>query len=155
MPRLLSPLPDGADITARGGPITAFFRLRWQELLDAFQLAATRANRLITAQTDAIGTTTIYTPQQAGLYRLSWYFRKTVADGAASSLTMTFGWSDLGAALTVAGAALTTDATTAVQQGSVLLRADALSSLTFSVAYASTTPNRMQYDVGVTVEELA
>lgn len=155
MPRQINIIPADTKIVDNAGAITVFFRLAWQSLVDAFQLAATRAAVGANTQNAAIATTIAWTTAQAGVFRVSWYLRKTVADGVASSLTMTIGWTDKAAALAQSGAALVVDANVAQQNGSVLVRADANSSLTYAVAYASNTPGAMKFDVVVEVEEMA
>ncbi len=153
MSNFLSPIPGGVAITDKAGVITTFFRLRWQELIDRFRFTPSVANTTVTGQAAAIGTTTLYTAVTAGLYRVSWYLRKTLADGVSSSLQVTIGFLDLGQAESVTGAALTTDTNAAFQSGNVqLIRCDANSDITGEVAYASNTPGAMQFDAAFTVE---
>jgi hypothetical protein len=155
MPRQINIIPADTKIVDQNGAITLFFRLAWQSLVNAFQLAATRASLAELTKGAAIGTTIAWTTAQAGVFRVSWYLRKTVADGVSSSLTITIGWTDKAAAETQAGAALAADTNVAQQNGSVVVRADANTSLTYAVAYASNTPGAMKFDVVVVVEEMA
>jgi hypothetical protein len=153
MPRSLPPIPAGVPIAEKDGGITTFFRLRWQQLVDGW--AQTGSVSLFTAigRTAALVTTSIYTTLATGKYRVSWYLRKTRPDGAASSVTVTLGWIDLDSqALTVSGAPLTLDAAAAVQTGMQIVRCLSASDITVAVAYSSTTPGQMRYDLEMTVE---
>ena len=154
MPIALAPIPTGVPITERDGTVTDFFRLRWQELLDGFLKTGAVAAIERTGENAAIATTAAFTTISEGLYRVSWYVRKTTADGVSSSLTVTLGWTHRAVALTEAGAALATDAVTAQQSGSKLIRADASSDITFAVAYASNTPGQMVYEINVICEQV-
>lgn len=152
MPRTLDPIPVDVPIVEKDGSITIYFRRLWDTLIAGYQNIGSRAAVALTGQTAAIVTTSAYTTLSSGLYRISWYMRKTVADGVSSSLTVTLGWSESGIALTEAGAALATDTTSAQQSGSKVVSADAASDITFAVAYASNTPNKMTYRIDVVVE---
>lgn len=156
MPKSLAPIPAGVAITDGEGRLTEFFLLRWEELRLGFQLTPTVAHVVSPSPdpTAAIVTTSAFTTLTSGLYRVSYYLRKTVADGVSSSLTFTWGWTESGVPLTDADPALTTDTTGAVKSGSRVLRADASGSLTFAIGYASNTPNRMAYLYNVAVELL-
>jgi hypothetical protein len=88
----------------------------------------------------------------AGTYRVTYYARKTTVDGAASSLTVTIGWTDGGLAQVLSGPAMVVDTLTSPQSGSVMVTIDANSSLTYSTLYASTTPGNMRYKLAFLVE---
>lgn len=154
MPRSLAPLVQGAAITDRVGQITDFFRFRWQELVDAYSRVPSVALIRLTAQTAAIPTARAHTTTSAGLYRVSWYLRKTVADGVSSSVTVTIGWVESSISLTLSGSAVTTDAVTAMQSGTLEIEADNASDITYATAYASNTANQMGYRLTVTVERI-
>lgn len=155
MPRTLSPIPTGMLIVDDNGAITLFFRLAWQTLIDSFTTSPTAATVQKLSQTAALPTAAAFTTRATGLYRVSWYLRKTVADGVSSSLTLTLGWTESGLAVTEAEAALTTDTITAQQSGSKVVWADGATDLTYQVAYASNTPAKMNYRLDVSVESLA
>lgn len=155
MPQSLSPIPLGTPITNKDGTITTVFRLLWQEIQNAFVLVPTAFSLGLTAQNASIATTSLLTTPASGLYRISYYLRKTVADGVSSSLTFTWGWTQGGTPLTETAAALTTDTASAHQEGSILVQADANSDLTYAVLYASNTPGTMEYDGYVVVERMA
>jgi len=155
MPRSLAPIPLGAQIVEKSGAITDFFRLRWQSLIDSFQLSSTVADVQKLAQTAAIATAAAFTTETAAFYRISYYMRKTVADGVSSRLTVTVGWTESGIALSEPAADLNTDTVLAQQSGSKTIWADAATDITFAVGYASNTPNKMTYRINVVVEQLA
>ncbi len=154
MPRSLAPIPRGATIVEGAGPITTFFRLRWQELIDAFLQSSSVAAVTFEQKTDAIPTATLFVVVAPGRYRIGWYLRETVNDGVSSSLIVTLGFTDKGSALTFVGPALTADSPTAFQTGTIEVRSDANVDLTVAIAYASNTPNRLTFDAEFTVEFL-
>lgn len=154
MPKALSPIPLGTPIVDRAGAINIFFRQQWEALRNSFQVSPTVASVQRLDQSAAIVTESAYLTKAAGLYRISYYVRKTVADGVSSSLTVTLGWSD-GVAVTEAGAALATDSILAEQSGSKVVYAAANTDLTFAVTYASNTPGTMHYRIHVVIEQLA
>ena len=93
MAQILSPIPlETPIVDPRTGNISEFFRLRWQELIDNSVRVSTRASASHIGKTAAVGTTTLYTTVAAGMYRLSAFLLKTIADGVNSSLTVTVGF---------------------------------------------------------------
>lgn len=160
MPQTLSLIPANVPIVDIDGPspgsITLFFRQWIQKLIDN-----TPNNSLITTpllltnQNAAIVTTNAYAVLVDGLYEISYYIRKTTADGVSSSLTVTLGWTESGVPLTETQAAIAADATTAEQSVSKLVHVDANTALTFAIAYASNTPGQMKYRVDVCVRRLS
>lgn len=109
----------------------------------------------LTNQSASIGTTTIPTGSlAAGYYRVSYYMRKTTADGVNSSLTVTLGWTDGGIGCSQAFSALTTDTTGASQNGIITVRSDSAVGLTYGIVYASNTPGAMKFRFTAFVEAL-
>lgn len=155
MARTLPPIPAGTRIVDPSGGLTLFFQQVWETLRASFLVVAAAATLQLTGQSAAIVTTAVYTTLSAGLYRLSYYTRKTAADGVSSSLTVTLGWVESGVALTEAQAAIATDAITAEQSISKLVWADANTDLTIAVAYASNTPAAMKYRIDALAERIA
>jgi hypothetical protein len=142
-------------IADKDGGITTFFRLRWQQLVDGWAQSGSVALFTAIGRTTALATTSVLTTLSTGKYRVSWYLRKTRADGAASAAAVTLGWVDLdGVALSVTGAALTLDTVQAVQSGMQIVRCLTASDVTVAVSYLSSTPAQMRYDLEVTVEYL-
>lgn len=155
MPVTISEIPSGVQIVEEGGEINLFFRLRWEEVRALAQAAASIAQQVYPGtQNAAIPTTAAYTTPNGGAFRISYYLRKTVADGVASSLTFTYHWTESGVPLSESAAALVTDTTTAQQSGAKVVNADANTDLAFAVAYTSTTPGAMKFLLTVTVEWL-
>lgn len=157
MPQTLSPIPEGvAIVEPQDGAITIFFRLRWDELIQGFQLTPTVANpTTVTGASASVVTTSAYLTLAAARYRVSFSMHKTVADGVASSLTMTISWTRGGVALSQTFAALTTDSNTAQQNGVLLINADAATDINYAILYASNTPGAMKFERDVIVEQLA
>lgn len=155
MPMALGPIPSDQEITERGGPITTYFRLRWQELMDGFTKTPTLAS-IDTGVLSAAKTTTIaQTVVAAGMYRIGLYLQKITADGVSSSLTLTVGWTSRGVPLTKVFSALTTDTVGANDSSLWEMYVDASSDITYEVAYASNTPGNMTYRVNGAVERMA
>lgn len=153
MPKSLGLIPQGVVIVDKDGAITDFFRLRWEELRSGFQTSPTAAALQKIGQTAALATTALLTTKSAGLYRISWYLRRTVNDGVSSSATVTLGWQESGVPLTEAQTPVT-EAGTAEQSGSKLVWADGATDLSIAVAYASNTPGLMAYRLDTSVEQL-
>src|SRR3990167_54347 len=154
MPQSLSPIPSDQEITEKGGPITIFFRLRWQELIDGFTQSPTLALVDSGVLDAALATTTAQTVIGAGMYRIGLYLQKITADGVSSSLTLTVGWTSRGAALTKTFSALTTDSVGAKDSSIWEMYVGANSDITYAVAYASNTAGLMTYRVNGVVEYL-
>lgn len=155
MASTLAPIPEGTQIVDKAGAITIFFRLRWDDLIQAAGLTPTVARVALTGQTAAIVTTAAFTTLAAGSYEISYYLRKTVADGVNSSATVTVGWTESGIALSESAAALVTDTTSAQQSGIKTVDCDAATDITYAVAYASNTPAKMTFRITVIVKRLA
>lgn len=156
MPSALAPIPAGVAIVDRDFAITEFMRLRWQQLIDAFQVSPTRYNQQIAVgKTAALATTLLYTTVTSGMYRVVVYTEKTVAAGVTSSLTVTSGWTRGASPLVNTGAALATDAIGANASYVHEFQADAASPINVSIAYASNPATTMVYSAWATVEQLA
>lgn len=93
-------------------------------------------------------------PLGAGTYRITYEARVTTIDGVASSLTVSLGWTEDGIALQLSGTPMVADSVSAPQSGSITVTIDDNTSLTYSTTYASTTPNKMRYKIGFTVEQI-
>lgn len=154
MARALGLVPLNVAIVERDGTITEFFRERWEELRVGATTSPFVGEFSADAQTAALATTAVHTTIGSGRYRISYYIRKTTADGVSSSLTVTLGWIDGGVTLTETFTALTTDAITAQQSGSKVVESDGNADLTIAVAYASNTPGAMTWKLDAVVEQL-
>jgi hypothetical protein len=110
---------------------------------------------VLTGQTAAIGATPLpLASVNAGRYRIAWYARVTTPDGVSSSLTITLGWTDGAIACTQSGAAITGDAVTSTQSGSIMIQSDANAPISYLTAYASNTPAKMNYRLSLVCESL-
>ena len=156
MPQTLGPLPQGVPIAEAPGTPTTFFRQLWQAVRDSMLRTPTQSNaQVASALTAALATTTLLTTTVAGFYRVTVYLEKTVAGGVTSSLTPTIGWTRNAAALTLAGAALTTDAIGANASYTHTIYADEATAITLAVAYASNVAATMTWSGWASVERLA
>ena len=156
MPQALGPIPSDQEITERGGPITTYFRLRWQELIDSFTQVPTKTDTgTVSGLTAALATTTLLTTTQGGVYEVGYYIRKTVAGGVSSSLTVTIGWTENAIALTRVFTALTLDSTVANQSDTIPILVDANADITLAVAYASDVAATMTWRYRAVVKQLA
>lgn len=103
----------------------------------------------------AIATTPLELPLIAdGEYRLSWYLEITTAAATSSSVTVTLSWTHNAKSLSLSGAAVTSNTTTSVQSGSIVIQADANSALNYATAYASNAASQMVYTLVVVAEQL-
>lgn len=124
----------------------------------------------LTAQSAAIGTTTLYTvpASGAGQYRLSWNAKITTAAGVSSTLgglTITYTDPDgiavpatvVGADIsggTIASTATTNNTATGLWGIPLLLNCKASTNITYSMGYASNAANAMQYNLHIKLEAL-
>lgn len=98
-------------------------------------------------QNDAIGTTTIITPDQDGMYSIEYYLAVITAAGVSSSATVVAGWTDQGTTKTHTFTAITGNTTTTTGSERYLFQADAGAPITYSVTYASNAANAMHYNL--------
>lgn len=105
--------------------------------------------------TAALTTYTEYTTAFAGLYRINYYLEQSVAAVTSASATVTLGWTSVVGAMTVAGAALTSNATTANQSGSFVVNCTSGSNITSALAYASNGANVATFNLYILIEVLA
>lgn len=155
MSEQLTGIPLGVEIVDKEGTPTLFFRLLWDKLIALVAQVQTVAAVELLGKTAAIVTVAAFTVINTGNYRISIATQKTVADGVASSLTVTVSWTSRGIPMSHTFAALATDTIGANDSVTWLLNADANSDVTYAIAYASTTPAKMVYNANVLVEKLA
>lgn len=161
---LLGPAPietPNTDTDIKSGRPTGYFPIPWSDWFNAvfkrlqsilFVLAST--SKL--SQSASIGTTLVTTAVlAAGMYRISYYLVETRADNIGSSVSVSLGWTDKGTSRTLTGPALTANSVLAAQSGSITVRIDASTPLTYSTTYATTggAPS-MVYDLVVLAEQL-
>lgn len=104
--------------------------------------------------TAALTTFTEYTTPFAGLYQIRYYLEQSVAAVTSASGTVTLGWTSSVGAMTFAGAALTSNATTANQSGSILVNCTSGSAITAALAYASNGANVATFNLYILIEAL-
>lgn len=159
MPNTIGIIPAKTEITGKGGPITEFFRLRWEEIRTALGLTPTVANPgASTVQAAALVTTAIYTVPAggAGQYDVGWSVQRTQIDGAASSLQATIGWTQNSVAKTHVGRSMNVDSLAADPTDTpIQISVDQASDITIAIAYTSTTPGTCKYTYTPVVKRLA
>lgn len=162
MPRTVGDIPLGIPIVTLDGKSPGEITLFMRQWVDQLINGAAGASLIVdpvsaTGQNAAIPTTNAYAAALGGLYRVSYYVRKTTPDGFSSNLAFTYGWTEGGLPLTesIAAGGLATDSTSAEQSGTKVMRIDDASALTFAIAYASNTPGLMHFRYDVTVEKLS
>lgn len=154
MPFTTAPLSPKEDLVdPKRKPTTSF--LEWiTALIGDVDASPARVETVsVENQGAAIGTTAIPTPAlAAGLYRVSYYARITRAATTSSSLTISIGCTETAVSVTFSGAAMTGNTTATVQSGSVLIRIDASTPISYSTAYASSGGTSMVYRLDVVLE---
>ncbi len=107
-------------------------------------------------QSAAIGTTPIPTdPLAPGNYRVSGYIRITVPAGVSSSVACAIAWVDGGVTCTATLVpAVTGNATTATGTGTLFIRVDATTPISYSTSYASNPAAAMAYDLVLVLEQI-
>lgn len=108
------------------------------------------------AQGASIAATPVPMPAlTAGRYRVSYVARISRAGSVSSSLTVTIGWTRSSVNLSQAGAAITGNATTTQQNGTLFIRAAANASITYATTYVDGGgATSMQYELDVVCEKL-
>lgn len=149
-------VPTGVPVLERIGRV--LFDSQWltwfvtmRRLLNA--CARVIATVSLTTQGASIGATALPTGTlKPGLYRVSYYARISRAATTSSSLTVTVGFTHGGVACTIAGSAMTGNTTATVQTGTMLVKVDQNTSLTYATTYASVGGTSMQYALDVIAE---
>ena len=134
------------------GDWTRWMSVFWLRVRSAAALVGTAVS--LSNQSATIATKTAHTVVQTGLYRVSTYLRVTVADGVASSTTLTLTWREGSQTVTKAFPVVNGDTVTTVESQSLLVGADSGTVITYAIAYTSTTPAKMRYRFSLTVEQV-
>lgn len=151
----IAPIPLGTPIVAKEGTINIFFRQLWEQLRAAVKVVPTLGTGYsASGVAAAIVGALLQVTTTGALYRVTYYFRKTTADGVASSLRFRWHWTENGAPLSKDGTANVTDTTAAVSSESFLFFCDQNVGITFDVDYVSNTPGNMKYIIWIRVEQL-
>jgi Na+/H+-translocating membrane pyrophosphatase len=110
----------------------------------------------LTAQGAAIGATTAPTAVVlGGLYLVRYYIRVTRAATTSSSVRVTIAWTGGGVAMQEVGAALTGNTTATHESGTMMIRLDPGTTVSYAVAYASVGGTSAQYSFDLFLEEMA
>jgi hypothetical protein len=147
------------DIQTGRAPVPSFLtRVAGQWLLSLttrLQTAASAVVQLIlTGQAASIAATDLIPVPATGLYRITYRIRVTQAATVSSSILLTLSATDGGVACAMATAAYVGNVTNAPQTGTLLLRTDAGSPITYATTYASVGATAMVYEIDLVVEAL-
>ncbi|HEY1492207.1 MAG TPA: hypothetical protein VGF35_06245 [Steroidobacteraceae bacterium] len=162
VPRAPAPITTPISDTDIRGRLTGYVPTPWSDYfvgLDS-QLAssfAVLASQQVPSASAAIGVTPI-TGQAlaAGLYRVSYYLAILQADNVASVVAVAFGWTDRGVTRAIqVQPNLTTNATTGSQTGTLIVRTDRATPITYNTGYSSTGgAPKMIYGLDLLLEQI-
>lgn len=110
----------------------------------------------LSAQTASLGTTPFPLGTiPPGIWRVSYVARIATPAGVSSSLEVTVSWIDGGVAQSQTAAAIVGNATTTVQFGTLILRVDDATPISYATTYASDPAAGMVYALDLVCEALA
>ncbi len=151
----IDPIPSNAPVTLASRIVSGDW-YRWlSQLTSAIGSTPTTFSSQIalTNQNAAIATSNIPLPAlNAGNYLVMTYARITTADGVASSLTVTAGWTETGVPLTLSGAAMTGDTIGTVQSNAWMVNVDGSTPISYRTTYSSSTAGKMHYTLRIVVQ---
>lgn len=130
----------------------------WIDWLNAAKSAIDNAAQKVggvdlTAQGAAISATAIpILTVTTGLYRITHYLRITRAATTSSEATLTIAWTDGGVAMSNAFALVNGNTTATFQTGTLLIRADVSTEISYAITYASVGGTSMQFALYVRAE---
>lgn len=118
--------------------------------------SATRLQTVtLAAQSASIGATSIpLGALGAGLYRVTWFARITVAGSVSSSLIVTLGFTKGGVSCALSGAALTGNTPATTQSETRMVAIDGSTPITYATTYASVGGTSMQYALNLVLEAM-
>lgn len=153
---IIDPIPSSDPVL--DGPYISGSWYRWLAGITG-AVAATptifSAQIRLTDQHAAIPTTNIPLPGLSqGNYLVSYYARVTTADGVASSLQVTMGWTDPDGSISAAisDVPLTLDSITLPRSNVYLADVKGNTPITYATAYSSNTPDQMRYKLNIVVQ---
>jgi hypothetical protein len=154
----LDPIPAQDPLIARQVYMEARW-IRWfSDLVTRVMTAVLSVSPAVhrTAINASIAATTIFTPTQAGDYRVNWFAQITTVAGVASSLAVIISWTSSGVACskTFAPAILATNVTSAADGDSVTIRPDGGTPVKYATTYVSNPAAAMQHLLDVVAESL-
>ena len=129
----------------------------WSNLTEAVDQAPSRqAGFTLSGQAASLSTTPIPLAElTGGLWRVSYYLQILTPGGASGSVQITFSWTRNGVAQTETAALLNGNTTTTHQFGTLPLRIDAGTPISYAVAYASAGVPAMTYELALAAELVA
>ncbi len=139
--------------------IAGFTWLRtFSDMVSAFGVVPQREAKVnLSGRTASIGVTPLPIGSVVnGIYRVSYCFRVTRPGSISSTLTITLSWTEGGVAMSASGAAATGNTTATGQRGTLPIRVDANTPISYSVAYSDGGGGTsMAYSVDIVAEILA
>lgn len=161
VPRTPAPISSPISDTDRTGKMTGFIPLMWSDYFNSIDMQLQGSYLVLSAQRIPVGSTAVGTTPltestlPAGLYRVAYYLVELQADNTASSVQITIGWTDRGAVRFLTSPALTTNNVSAAASGTLMLRCDRATAITYAVAYSSTGgAPKMIYSLDIVVEQV-
>lgn len=88
-----------------------------------------------------------------GLYRVTYYLNVTHSAGVGWTLTVEVGWTDRGSAWVLDGTAIDTLGGPLIQSGSLMVKADAATPITYTVT--KTGGSAIVYDFSIVLETIS
>lgn len=144
------------------GKVIAKLTLPWQfyyrdqrQFLAQVPVNATPTSSNAVDQTATVGTTTVTTTTQAGLYGFEYYLTIITAAGVSSSAQVVAAWTDGGQSKSKTFTAVTGNTTTTTGSERYLFQCDGGSPITYSVTYASNPANAMHFTLYVVVSNVS
>ena len=155
MSQPLDPIPQYDPLVDKFGKMgERWYRWLSEVIVRLLQTPVVLAATHRVALTASVGTTTVFTPTQPGVYRVSWSLQVSTAATTSSSIAVTLGWKANTVAQTEAFTALTTNTTGTHGSGQVVIYPTTAQPITYSTTYASVGGTVMVYGVDILVEEL-
>lgn len=140
------------DNNILSGDWTRWWSGFWNRVKSAVQLVGTPVTQTSPFLNAAVTTKVLLTVTQGGTYRISTYLRIVVADGVSSSAQITLTWRENLQTCTKTFAAVTGDTVTTVDSQSWTVHADSGTQISYAIAYASNTPNKMHFRADLPTE---
>lgn len=152
---IISPPPLYSDVAVDGRRVNIDW-LRWfNSIVQGFSLSSSLAGSVtLAAQAASVASAPVAQSLAPGVYRVSYYARVTTAATSSSSLAIDVGWTDGVIACALSVAAVTGNTTATVSAGSLIVKVDNGTDITYATTYASTGATSMQYALSLRVEAL-
>jgi len=150
-------IPGNSAVVEKDSLTLSSIWYRWLYSLWArvITCAATMATVTLSNQAASISATSAYAVNATGLFRVSYIVRITTAASSSSSATVALGFRTNSLTFSQAFSAVTGNTTTTQQNGSIFVKADAGTTLTYTVTYASVGATAMKFAFDLAVEQVA